>query len=287
MDGFLMQETDFQIEILIHDDCSTDGTTEIIKEYAAQYPDLIFPLYEEVNQYQHGKASEIDFYNYRRARGKYIAYCEGDDYWIDPLKLQKQVDFMEAKLEYSVCFHGFEEYDVRNNLTRKIDFSTKGEFVDGGMDITPAIYLRHSYWGQPLTMLFRVSMFDFSWRDRYKYYRDTHEIYHLLKVGKGRFMNFNGGVYIRHDGGIATSLSKRRSANVAREIFYELLCNNSSDIAIKNAFFDALLWTYDDTPKTDYYKVCAIYFLKAPSVVLHALLVIFKRKMKRCVRKRK
>ena len=286
LDGFLMQQTDFPIEILIHDDCSTDGTTEIIKEYAAQYPDLIFPLYEEVNQYQQGKATEIDFYNYRRARGKYIAYCEGDDYWTDPLKLQKQVDFMEANLEYSVCFHGFEEYDVRNQQTRKIDFSTKGDFVDGGMDITPGMYLRYSYWGQPLTMMFRVSMFDFSWREHYEYYRDTHEIYHLLSTGKGRFMNFNGGVYIRHDGGIATSLSKRRSANVAREIFFELLRNNSSDIAIKNAFFDALLWTYDDTTKTDYYKACAIYFLKVPYVVLHALWIIYRRKIKTLLGKR-
>ena len=76
LDGFLMQETDFPVEILIHDDCSTDGTTEIIREYEAKYPDLIFPLYEEENQYQQGKAAEIDLYNYRRARGKYIAYFQ-------------------------------------------------------------------------------------------------------------------------------------------------------------------------------------------------------------------
>ncbi len=287
LDGFLMQQTNFPIEILIHDDCSTDGTTEIIREYEAKYPDLIFPLYEEENQYQKGKAAEIDFYNYCRARGKYIAYCEGDDYWTDPLELQKQVDFMEAKLEYSVCFHGFEEYDVRNNLTRKIDFSTKGEFVDGGMDITPAIYLRHSYWGQPLTMLFRVSMFDFSWRDRYKYYRDTHEIYHLLKVGKGRFMNFNGGVYIRHGGGIATSLSQRKSAHVAREIYFELYRNNSTDKAIKDIFLDALLWTYEATPKGEYYKACGKYFLYAPCIVLRALWINYKRKAKQIITKKK
>ena len=96
LDGFLMQQTDFPIEILIHDDCSTDGTTEIIRQYEAKYPELIFPLYEEENQYSRGGAGKMDLYNYRRARGKYIAYCEGDDYWTDPLKLQKQVDFLEV-----------------------------------------------------------------------------------------------------------------------------------------------------------------------------------------------
>ena len=283
----MMQQTDFPIEILIHDDCSTDGTTEIIKEYAAQYPDLIFPLYEEVNQYQQGKATEIDFYNYRRARGKYIAYCEGDDYWTDPLKLQKQVDFMEANPEYSVCFHGFEEYDVRNQQHRKIDFSAQCEFIDGGVDITPAMYLRYSYWGQPLTMLFRVLMFDFSWRQRYKYYRDTHEIYHLLRAGKGMFLDFAGGVYIRHDGGIATSLTQRKGAHVAREIYFELYRNNSTDKAIKDIFLDALLWTYEATPKGEYYKACCKYFLNAPCIVLRALWINYKRKAKQIITKKK
>ena len=137
LDGFLMQQTTFPIEILIHDDCSTDGTTEIIREYEAKYPDLIFPLYEEENQYQQGKAAEIDFYNYRRARGKYIAYCEGDDYWTDPLKLQKQVDFMEANPEYSVCFHDFQVYDVRTGKLRDMQYRNPQSMIAGGVDVTP------------------------------------------------------------------------------------------------------------------------------------------------------
>ncbi len=272
LDGFLMQETTFPIEILIHDDCSTDGTTEIIQEYAAKYPELIFPLYEQENQYQQGKAAEIDFYNYRRARGKYIAYCEGDDYWIDPLKLQKQVDFMEANPDYSVCFHGFEEYDVRSQQTRKIDFSTQVEFADGGVDITPAMYLRYSYWGQPLTMVFRKSMYDFSWYNQYKYYRDTHEIYHLLRAGKAKFLNFNGGVYVRHEGGIATSLSNRRAVHIAREIYMELYSRNLSDCLLRDEFLNTMLWTYESTPKKEYYKTCMKYSLTTPFIVLRVIL---------------
>ena len=95
IDGFLMQKTNFNFEVLIHDDHSTDGTEEIIKEYAKQYPDIIKPLFEKENQYSLGKPIGSAVWNLPRARGKYIAMCEGDDYWIDPYKLQKQVDIME------------------------------------------------------------------------------------------------------------------------------------------------------------------------------------------------
>lgn len=104
LDGFMMQKTDFSFEVLIHDDASTDGTADIIREYEAKYPDLIKTIYQVENQYSKGiKISAT--YNYSRAKGKYIALCEGDDYWIDPLKLQKQVDFMENHPNYSLCFH--------------------------------------------------------------------------------------------------------------------------------------------------------------------------------------
>lgn len=95
IDGFLMQKTNFNFEVLIHDDHSTDGTEEIIKEYAKQHPDIIKPLFEKENQYSLGKPIGSVVWNLPRAKGKYIAMCEGDDYWIDPYKLQKQVDIME------------------------------------------------------------------------------------------------------------------------------------------------------------------------------------------------
>ena len=103
LDGFLMQQTNFAFEILIHDDASTDGTAEIIKEYEAQYPNIIKPIYETENQWLQGRRGSVEF-NFHRARGNYIAMCEGDDYWLDPLKLQKQVDFLESHPEYTmVC----------------------------------------------------------------------------------------------------------------------------------------------------------------------------------------
>jgi len=104
IEGFLMQKTNFPFEILIHDDYSTDGTEDVIREYEKKYPDIIKPIYEKENQWSKGIRGSLVF-NFPRAQGKYMALCEGDDYWTDPLKLQKQVDFLEANPDFSVCFH--------------------------------------------------------------------------------------------------------------------------------------------------------------------------------------
>ena len=104
LDGFLMQKTSFPFEVLIHDDASTDGTQEIIREYVARYPEIIKPVYQTENQWQKGVPVSKKF-QFPRVRGKYVAMCEGDDYWTDPLKLQKQVDFLDGHPDYSVCFH--------------------------------------------------------------------------------------------------------------------------------------------------------------------------------------
>lgn len=91
IEGFLMQRTTFPIEIIIHDDASTDNTAKVVNEFAEKHPDLIVPIYQTINQYSQGIKPWPNFV-FPRARGKYIALCEGDDYWTDPLKLQKQVD---------------------------------------------------------------------------------------------------------------------------------------------------------------------------------------------------
>ncbi len=95
LEGFVMQKTNFAFEILVHDDASTDRTAEIIRDYEKRYPNLIKPIYETENLYskQDGSLERIQF---GRVKGKYTAMCEGDDYWTDPLKLQKQFDAMES-----------------------------------------------------------------------------------------------------------------------------------------------------------------------------------------------
>ena len=103
LEGFVMQKTNFGIEVLVHDDASLDNTANIIREYEAKYPEIIKPIYQTENQYSKGVGVTSTF-NFPRAKGKYIAICEGDDYWTDPFKLQKQVDFLERNENYSMCF---------------------------------------------------------------------------------------------------------------------------------------------------------------------------------------
>ena len=102
LDGFVMQKTNFAYEVLIHDDASTDHSADIIREYEQKYPNIIKPIYQTENQYSKGvRISWV--YQYPRARGKYIALCEGDDYWCDENKLQAQFDAMEEHPEVVFC----------------------------------------------------------------------------------------------------------------------------------------------------------------------------------------
>lgn len=103
IESFLTQETDFPFEIIVHDDASTDGTAEIIREYADRYPRLIRPIIQAENQYSKGGLINPRFV-FPKARGKYLALCEGDDYWTDARKLQKQVTFLENNPEYVITY---------------------------------------------------------------------------------------------------------------------------------------------------------------------------------------
>lgn len=123
LDGFVMQKTSFRFEVLIHDDASTDKTADIIREYEEKYPDLIKPVYQTENQYSK-RNGVIRRLQKSRANGKYVALCEGDDYWIDPEKLQKQYDFMESHPEYTLCGCSTQWL---NMLTGKIESRSRTE----------------------------------------------------------------------------------------------------------------------------------------------------------------
>ncbi len=112
LDGFVMQKTNFRFEAIVHDDCSTDGSQEIIKEYAAKYPDIIKPIYETENQYSKHDGSLSRIIN-KHIRGKYIAHCEGDDYWTDPYKLQRQISYLKFHPEYVAVAENGIIYDMR------------------------------------------------------------------------------------------------------------------------------------------------------------------------------
>lgn len=104
LEGFACQKTNFPFEILIHDDASQDDTQNVILEFAAKYDsEVVKPICQKINQFSQG-ISPLRQILLPRVKGKYIALCEGDDYWTDPLKLQKQVDFLEAHPEYGMCY---------------------------------------------------------------------------------------------------------------------------------------------------------------------------------------
>lgn len=101
--GFLCQRTRVPFEIVIHDDVSTDGTRQVVDTFVAQYPRLIRTIYQSRNQYSQGRTSALVAFGHCTA--KYIAFCEGDDYWTDAEKLQLQIDILESDPACSLVFH--------------------------------------------------------------------------------------------------------------------------------------------------------------------------------------
>lgn len=224
--SFLTQKTDFSFEIILADDCSTDGTNTICAEYAAKYPDLVHYLPSEKN------VGGIE--NERRAieaaKGKYIAVCEGDDYWIDKQKLQKQVEFMDAHPDYSVTWTKYMKYrpeDDGYTVDGNDDLFRGGKY---DVEITTHMFL-HRWITQYLTMVFRRSAYDNTWCKKYKYYRDSHQFYHLLQNGKGAILNFIGGVYRQTGEGIYSDLDHLRRQEMQIAVFKELWKVNHDDDA--------------------------------------------------------
>jgi glycosyltransferase involved in cell wall biosynthesis len=120
LDSFLIQKTTFPFEIIIHDDASTDGTKEIIEEYTEKYPKIIFPYFQTENQYSKGVRGMSAKYNFPRCKGKYIAMCEGDDYWTNYTKLQQQVEYLENNETCAGSFHETQQIFQNTNALGKI-----------------------------------------------------------------------------------------------------------------------------------------------------------------------
>lgn len=112
LEGFVSQITNFDYEVYVHDDASTDRSADIIREYAQKYPNIIKPIFQTENQYSK-KVDIFATFICPRLSGDYIACCEGDDYWIDPHKLQIQADFLDSHPEYCACVHNSYLHDLR------------------------------------------------------------------------------------------------------------------------------------------------------------------------------
>lgn len=135
LDGFLSQETDFPFEVLIADDASADGTADVVRSYVERRPDVLTAILQDVNQFSQG-IGNISTFLWPRARGRYVAFCEGDDWWTDPHKLQRQHDAMEAHPEAAWCVHASENVSADTGETifvsRPYDHDCTLEFVETG-----------------------------------------------------------------------------------------------------------------------------------------------------------
>jgi len=156
LEGFLMQKTNFSIEILVHDDASQDQTANIIRNYEKKYPGIILPIYQKENQFSK-KVNITRNYQFPRVRGKYIAICEGDDYWTDPYKLQKQVDFLENNSDYGLVHCNFDKlYEKSGRIVHNASINKSGLNLSK-QDIFNGL-LKNNYQIATLTVLARTEI---------------------------------------------------------------------------------------------------------------------------------
>lgn len=213
LEGFIMQKTNIPFEIIINDDCSTDGTTEIVKEYAQKYPDIIKPIFHEENQYSKG-IKALTTYVYPKAKGKYIALCEGDDYWVDPLKLQKQVDFMEEHSDYILCgTNGLILWD--NGINAPEYFHRR--FISS--DLTPENVI--GKWPFPTaSLLFRKELLKLSNNFKCKIYSGDIRLI-LIALANGRIWSFGDITTIyRRNNDMNSSTNRIKSRNDHGEFYF-------------------------------------------------------------------
>ncbi|WP_111709643.1 glycosyltransferase family 2 protein [Lutibacter citreus] len=238
LDGFLMQQTNFEFEILIHDDASTDGTVAIISEYENKYPNIIKPIYQKENQFSQGINPDFT-YNYPRAKGKYIAICEGDDYWTDPLKLQKQVDFLEANTSVVICGTQVKKLTKDKVLKNKSykNFKGKNKLFFSRKDV-----LKHNPF-DTCSVVFKNIKIP---KNLFKNYNASDWVLYLflLKKGKGCILNICTAVYNYHGNGIASSLTHTTYLQKRLKDILIFVTDNKKDKKIikKTGLF--IIWNY-------------------------------------------
>lgn len=208
--GFVRQKTNFPFCALVVDDCSTDGTAEIVKKYEAEYPDIIKGLYLPVNMY--GNPKKLEYIKPWENRAQYIAMCEGDDYWIDDYKLQRQVDFLDSHPDYMMHFHNaivrYENHNIPDFIMSKYttgDFDTKKVFEK---------------WQLPLaSVLFRKELYDSSiYSDLTKIGRYGVSLFiAATRLGKVYGLSECLSVYRKNEGGISNKIPSAKFMKVDYE----------------------------------------------------------------------
>lgn len=221
IEGVLMQKTDFDFELIICNDCSPDASEQVIQPFVDKHPEII-------SYFRHKKNIgfiENQRFAFKKANGKYIAYCEGDDYWTCPNKLQFQYDFLEKNSEFVMT--------TARNLVLHQD---SGKITNDGKDLIfenkeVVDYTQETFFNerptQTFTYLIRREFLDLKWINIYPNYRDLYYFYHLLEFGKGRAFNKIVGVYRLHEGGVYSSLAIEKKLRTSISIFKNIKKQNN------------------------------------------------------------
>jgi glycosyltransferase involved in cell wall biosynthesis len=232
IEGVLDQKVDFPVELIIADDCS------------------VFNLDEKINLFRNHKNFKIIKYlknpknvgpkhNYlnalKKCKGKYVANCEGDDYWIDPYKLQKQVVFLEQNPNYSHCWTRFMKL---NQLTGNLENdSNERYFKHNTKGVDYSFETLASGWELGIqTLMFRNNLVEINRLSKYKYFRDIHLVTELLNIGNGYCLNFFSSVYRIHHGGIHTGISQSKKHLIAYKVYKEIFKKHKENKSIKHEF---------------------------------------------------
>ncbi|MEA3499583.1 MAG: glycosyltransferase [Candidatus Marinimicrobia bacterium] len=244
IEGVLIQKTNFKFELVIGEDCSTDSTREIVFDYANKYSDIIKVIVSKENV----GMQKNDLRTYKKCQGKYIAFCEGDDYWTDPHKLQKQVDFLESNSEYSMCSHEVKTIfeggvEPRDPFVKPLRSASFEEIIDRGLFIPS------------LSMVFRRSAIP-ELPDWYLKLWEGHHplIYMATQSGKNYHFDDIMAVKRRNPGGITQD--KKRIAYLKKyktknQIFFFKKLNEWSKYKNKKIIYREIAKKYKHQIKID------------------------------------
>lgn len=277
MKGFVMQQTEFPFVVLVMDDASMDGEPEVIKRFLEKEFDMASSVQDETEDYvrvvaKHKTNENCTFvvvflkYNHYsiqkpkwkyywswRKNAKYIAMCEGDDYWTDPLKLQRQVDFLEEHEGYSLCCHRYKIFEEDGNVWKPDYVVDLFEQNPDGFTFTSTDNLHH-WITKTMTLMYRKSALPDGYSRNYRYCRDVHMNYHLLQNGPGYCMPDDMAVYRKQQSGVFSPLNEKEKRLINLLVYQEILKANPNDIELDRFLRDCYDYYFMDFVRTPLYN---------------------------------
>ena len=296
LNGFVMQQTSFPVVYTIVDDASTDNNVQVIKKFVEDNFDLQDDsiAYEKDFDYGHVVFArhhtntncffavvflKENHYSQHKTKApylkewmdtKYVAMCEGDDYWTDPLKLQKQVSFLEEHPDYSLCCHRYKIFDQNDGKWEDDYVKKMFEIFPDGFSFGNYENLIKAWMTKTMTLVYRRSCLNTEDLNKYHYRCDEHLNYHLLRNGLGYCCPFVGAVYRRCDSGVFSVLSKKEKFERWCRIRGEMLEYNITDKDLRDDAFVNLRWYLSNkqfcSEMAKVLKVCLISFYKTEGI---------------------